>query len=43
MSTGEKKDNYTHLSTTYQQIVDKVKKGTVDLEEKYWRVKKMSL
>ena len=26
---------FHNLSTTYQQIVDKVKKGTVDLEEKY--------
>lgn len=26
---------FQNLSTSYQQIVDKVKKGTVDLEEKY--------
>ena len=32
---GDHSRNIPHLSTSYQQIVDKVKKGTVDLEEKY--------
>mgnify|MGYP000594557937 CR=1 FL=1 len=36
LSTNEEKGrNIPYLSTSYQQIVDKVKKGTVDLEEKY--------
>ena len=35
LSTDEEKGrNIPYLSTSYQQIVDKVKKGTVDLEEK---------
>ena len=36
LSTNEEKGrNIPYLSTSYQQIVDKVKKGTVVLEEKY--------
>lgn len=35
LSTDEEKGrNIPYLSTSYQQIVDKVKKGNVDLEEK---------
>lgn len=35
LSTDEEKGrNIQYLSTSYQQIVDKVKKGIVDLEEK---------
>lgn len=35
LSTSEEKDqNIPYLSTSYQQIVDKVKKRIVDLEEK---------
>ena len=35
LSTNEEKGrNIPYLSTSYQQIVDKVKKGTVDLRGK---------
>lgn len=35
LSTDEEKGrNILYLSTSYQQVVDKVKKETVDLEEK---------